>query len=228
MNKVWNRLAMVALVSSAAGLTACQDQVGLDASASTSLSFAATGGKTLLGDPTPPQNPMTISGHVIQINSVEMRLSKIELKGANELETEIRGSTMVVGVPGDGGLVTPVTANIAAGTFNELEMRVQTVRVQGTFDGQAFDVTALVDKNFETVLSPALEVTQSGATNITVTLNISNWFRAADGSALDVRSANATVLASLAANIESSFEAFEDHDRSGHENSGSDDGLFHT
>src|SRR5688572_951803 len=75
-----NKYAAITILGAAFGLAACEDQVGLDANANASLSFAANGGSTLLGDPMPPQNPMTVSGHVIAITRVELRLSELELE----------------------------------------------------------------------------------------------------------------------------------------------------
>ncbi len=215
MNAALNKLGMALLAATAFGMAACDEQLGLSAGASTSLSFAATGGSTLLGDPTPPQNPSTVGGHVIAVSSVELLLSKLEIEGFNNAETEIKGGTILVALPVNGSIVTPVTATVAPGTYNNLELKVQTVRVRGTFDGQAFDVTVGVDEDLEMSINPPLVVTETSQANLTVAVQMANWFRNFDGSAIDLRNLSTTGRSRLASNIEASFDAFDDHDRSG-------------
>lgn len=209
-----NKLGLVAFAAMA--VAACDEQVGVDVGASTSLSFAATGGSTLLGDPTPPQNPVTIAGHVIAVNSIDLTLSELEIEGFNNAETEIKGGTMLVALPVNGSLVTPVSATVAPGVYHKLELKVRTVRIRGTFDGQAFDVTVGVDEDLEMSIDPPLEVRELSQANLTVAVQISNWFRAGDGGALDLRNLSATGRSRLVNNIEASFDAFDDHHRSGH------------
>jgi hypothetical protein len=215
MNKGMNRLGLVALFAAALSMAACDDQTGVDLGASASLSFAATGGSTLLGDPTPPQNPMSVSGHVIAISRVEMQLSELEIEGEDSAEVEMKGGPLLVALPVNGTVVTPVTATVVPGTYTELEMKVNTVRIQGTFDGQPFDVTVAVNEDLETDIRPPLVVTETTQANLTVAIQISNWFRNNDGSAIDLLNLNTTSRARLASNINASFDAFEDDDRSG-------------
>src|SRR5687767_5357550 len=125
MTKVLNKYAAITILGAVIGLAACEDQVGLDANTNASLSFAANGGSTLLGDPMPPQNPMTVSGHVIAITRVELRLSELELEGGDSAEMEMRGAQILVALPMNGSVVTPINATVAAGTYTELEMKVQ-------------------------------------------------------------------------------------------------------
>jgi hypothetical protein len=66
MFKQVHKLGLIA--ATAFGLAACDEQLGVDAGAQASLSFAATGGTTLLGDPLPPQNPVSVGGHVVAVN----------------------------------------------------------------------------------------------------------------------------------------------------------------
>lgn len=207
-----SKIPVVALM--ALGLAACEDQLGVEAGAQTSLSFAATSGTTLLGDAQPPQNPMTIGGHVIAVSSVELNLEELEVEG-DSIKIELRRGALQVALPLNGSVVTTVTTLILPGTYDEVEMDVRTVRVQGTFDGQPFDVTVAVDEELEIEINPPLVVTETSPANVTVAIDISNWFRAGDGGALDLLNVTSTTRARLASNIEASFDAFDDDDRSG-------------
>ena len=210
-----NRLGLVAIAATALATAACDEQTGVDLGGSASLSFAATGGSTLLGDPTPPQNPMTVAGHVVAVSRVELQLSELEIEGEDSAEMEMKGGPLLVALPVNGNVITPVTATIAPGTYTELEMKVNTVRIQGTFDGQPFDVTVAVNEDLETDIRPPLVVTETTQANLTVSIQISNWFRNNDGSAIDLLNLSSTARERLKSNINASFDAFEDDDRSG-------------
>ena len=171
-------------------MAGCDDQVGPDGGASASLSFAATGGTTLLGSQTPPENPTTIGGHVIAITSAELRLSELEIEGGSA-EMELKGERVLVALPMHGSVVTPINAPVPPGTYTELEMKVQSVRIQGTFDGQPFDVTVAINEDLETEIRPPLVVTETSPANLTVAVQTSNWFRNSDGSAIDLRALTA-------------------------------------
>jgi hypothetical protein len=162
-------------------------------------------------------DPITIGGRTIDLTSIELSLSKIEVEGDDDVKTEIRGTTVVVAVPTNGQLVTPITATLAAGIYTELELKVQTVRIRGTIDGSPFDVSVLVDDELETDIVPPLVVAQGTTANLTVSLDVSNWFRRPDGSAIDLAHLNATLQGQLRSNIVASFEAFEDDDHRGHD-----------
>ena len=150
------------------------------------------------------------------MNSIDLSLRELEIEGFNNAETEIKGGTMLVALPVNGSLVTPISATVAPGIYHKLELKVQTVRIRGTFDGQAFDVTVGVDEDLEMSINPPLEVTELSQANLTVAVQITNWFRAGDGGALDVRNLSTTARSRLISNIEASFDAFDDHHRSGH------------
>ena len=194
-------------------LGACENGAGVDAGLTSraSVSFAATGTDGLFGRQ-PVENPITIGTHTIHVTRVELTLSELEFEG-DSTETEIKGSTSVILLPVDGRLVTPVTARVAPGTYTELEMKVQSVRVQGTFDGESFDVSLVIDEDLEKELRPPIQVVENGEVNVTVALVVSNWFRADGGAALDPRVVTEAVKSKLKSNIKASFDAFHDDDR---------------
>ena len=215
MNRMINKLTAAVLIAGAAAMAGCDEQVGLDASANASLSFAATGGTTLLGGQAPPENPITVGGHAIAITTVELLLSELEIEGHGEME--MKGEQILVALPMNGSVVTPINAMVPPGTYTELEMKVQTVRIQGTYDGQPFDVTIAINEDLEKEIRPPLVVTETSPANLTVAVQTSNWFRNSDGSAIDLRNLTTTMRSRLASNIKVSFDAFEDDDRDGHD-----------
>ncbi|MGQ0816364.1 MAG: hypothetical protein ACT4O1_18195 [Gemmatimonadota bacterium] len=218
MSKVLNKfITPAAVLATALAFAACEDSTSLDAdlNARASLSFAATGGQSIFGDPSPPQNPVTVAGHVIVVSSIELRLSELEIEGEDDAKMEMRGGITVVALPVNGSLVTPVTATVAAGIYDEVELEVETVRLRGTFDGEPFDVTVTVDEELEIEIDPPLVVEETGTANLTVTVSIANWFSNSDGSAIDLRNMTNALRTRLAGNIEASFDAFEDDDRDG-------------
>jgi hypothetical protein len=215
MNKTLYQMAVAAMAASLMAVAGCEDQLGVEGGAATSVSFAATGGTSVLGDPVPPQNPVTISGHVIAVTSVELNLEELEVEG-DSIKIEMRRGGLQVALPMNGAVVTTVNTPLLPGTYDEVEMDVRTVRIQGTFDEQPFDVTVRVDEELEIDIRPPLVVAETSPANVTVTLNVSNWFRAGDGSAIDMLNLTDSGRARLAENIEASFDAFDDHDRSGH------------
>ena len=186
---------------------------GVDGNAS--VSFAARGPQSLLGGSGAPDNTMEIGSHTVVLSSVELRVSKIELEGEDELEAEMKGGTTIIALPVNGSVVTPITASVFAGTYDEFEMEVQTVRLRGTFDGAPFDATVSANSELEMDLVPPIVATENGTVNVTVSISFANWFRNFDGTAIDPRNLTEVLRARLVSNIRASFNAFEDHDRDG-------------
>ena len=213
MNRMFGKLGLIA--AAALGLAACQDGAGLDNGGRTSLSFTAVGGASVTGALTPVENPMTVGGHVIAVSRVELTLSELEVEGEDSAEVETKGSQVLVALPVNGAVVTPITTTLIPGVYTELEMKVNTVRIQGTFDGQPFDVTVAVDEDLETEIRPPLVVTETSAANLTVAVEIGGWFTNENGSAIDLLNLTLDARSRLASNINTSFDAFEDDDRSG-------------
>lgn len=211
MRRVIEAVVLSALVISA---SACEDVTGGGPDeGTTSLSFAAARlpgsiSASVLADST------VIDGHVIKLTNADLRLSKIEIEG-DSLEIEMKGGLTVVGLPLNGGVTTPVTVPLLPGTYDKLEMEMQSVRLRGTFDGQPFDVNVNVVVETETYLNPPVVVTTSGVENVTVTFSTANWFVSSTGTALDPRNLTAEGAQRLMANIKTSLHGFEDHDRDG-------------
>jgi len=134
---------------------------------------------------------------------------------------------------------------VPAGTYSELEMKVHkvsddpgdaafraanptwpantSIRVSGFYNGAAFTFVSDVNFKAEESLVPPLVVGADAATNVTVRIDLSVWFRnGATGPLIDPATAgNGGPNKSLVANnIQNSVKAFEDRDRDGDERDG--------
>lgn len=85
------------------------------------------------------------------------------------------------------------------------------IRIRGTFNGQAFEYTTTLDVEQQLTLAPQLVVTQGTSTNVTVFVDVGGWF-VNNGVLMDPASADRSVVEE---NIKRSFGAFEDRDHSG-------------
>jgi len=145
-------------------------------------------------------------------------------------------------IPTTSGATTQVTVDIPPGTYKEVDFEVhkislddpaeaafraanpdlagKSIRVTGTFNGQAFTFESDLDVEQELQLVPALVVTDAGAgTNLTVRINLNAWFRNGSGALIDPATAskgqpNESIVIE---NIKRSMHAFEDRDHDGNE-----------
>lgn len=98
-------------------------------------------------------------------------------------------------------------------------MAGKSIRVEGTFNGVPFTYETELELSRAMVLPKPLVIGWNGiATNVTVSVPVTSWFRAGDGSLLNPAHANRS--AEIRANIARSLSAFEDRDRDGDERSG--------
>jgi len=134
-----------------------------------------------------------------------------------------------------------VLDDIPPGTYNEIEFDVhkvnddvedlafrqahptfldKSIRVTGTFNGQAFVFESDLDVEQELNLSPALVVEDaSPPTNITILVDVNGWFRDDLGALIDPATANKGFdnEGIVKENIKNTMEAFEDADEDGSE-----------
>ena len=224
MTRAVRRLGMTSIAAAAIGMTGCDGALGLDADANGSLAFSVDRvNSSLLGLTSTQPNEVSSGGHTVVLTSAAMTASELELKGlssgsnsgsGNATTSKFETGPLTVQIPVEGGTSREIRAQIAPGRYDKFEMEVRTVRVQGTFDGEPFDVTLSVNDEMESRLVPPLVVTDgTTSTAVTVALDLQSWFRSSGGGLLDPRRAqsDATIAAALRANIRSSFYASEDH-----------------
>jgi hypothetical protein len=95
----------------------------------------------------------------------------------------------------------------------------KSIRVLGTFNGQAFTFESDLDVEQELDLVPPMVVGETTSTNVTIRVDVSTWFRAPGGGLVDPATANkgGQNESEVTQNIKDSLHAFEDSDGDGEE-----------
>ena len=222
------QLTLRASLAAALGLVAftgcASDSITGSARNAVTLSFAAPSGtaSASLGS----NIPITRNGHTLDITSAALNISKVELHSTvGQSETEcndhrdcgaLSATPLVVTLGPTGAIVTVTTAIVPPGTYREIELKVASVRLVGTYDGKAFDVVVPVNVEREMEFNPPVSVGGAGdaARNITIAVPFTTWFMNADGSLVDPSrlATDATLRAYVASRVRASFHAFRDDD----------------
>jgi len=242
------RSAMAA-VALAGLITACSSSTDVGANAPTQLSFTTSA--VASNTASAAVVPITNGGHTLDLTQVTLTIARAELKratnnvcredegddDANDDDHEGTSTTMedcaevkvgpaAVDLPLTGGMITVPSNAIPAGTFRELELRVSSVRLKGTFDTKPFDVTLPVNVRREVEFATPLVVTDGTPTSITVNVPVNTWLVNPNGTLVDPTTilASPSLLAIIKSRIAASFRAFEDEDHDGKDDHGSDHG----
>jgi hypothetical protein len=234
-------------------LAACSDGSGPSASSQGTMSFAQSSNSAPASF---SAAPISVGGQTLTLTQVQVVLSEVELKQAEHSGTctgegagceEFEAGPVLVNLPLGGGVITPLSADVAAGSYSEAELKVDvpgeddaattaflaahptwpataSVHVVGTFDAgdgagaQAFDVYFAGEAELELAFNPPLVVDATGGFNVTVAIDPNAWF-VAGGALIDPRAlaTDPSLQESVFANIDSSFHAFEDENKDGHE-----------
>lgn len=239
--------AMVLAIGTGA-MSGCSNSTDVSR-APTQLSFMATSAASASNAPA-ALAPITNGGHTLDLTHVTLTLARAELKrissdackgdddgenqGASSAATmedcaEVKVGPTTVDLPLTGGMVTVPANAIPAGTFRQLELRVSSVRLQGTFDAKPFDVTLPVDVRGEIEFATPIVVTDGTPTSITVNVPANTWLVNPDGTLIDPNAilTNPTLLTTVKSRIAASFRAFEDENHDGkddHDGHGGGDG----
>jgi hypothetical protein len=212
-----------------AGLVAaCSDSSGPTGGSQGTLSFTTGTGAPALAAALHPMysaGPISANGQTLDLSKVELVLAEVELKQADHSGLcsgegpgceEFEAGPVLVDLPLGGGVISPLSSPVAAGTYSEAELKVDipseddasttaflaahptwpdtaSVHVVGTFDAndgagpQAFDVYIATEAELELGFNPPVVVDASGAFNVTVAIDPNAWFTAGDGSLIDPR-----------------------------------------
>jgi len=202
---------------------------------------AVTGADTL----TDGTNTLIITKAEIVLREIELEPQEVadcdlspEPAGCEDFET----GPVLVDLPLGPGAVQQVAIDITPGTYVEVEFDVhkiskdapeeasfrtahpefveKSIRVQGTFNGQAFTYETDLDVEQEEHFATPLVITDTTTSaNLTIRVGLANWFRALNGSLLNPATGNkgGQNESLVKENIKQSIEAFEDHDHDGDE-----------
>jgi hypothetical protein len=186
-------------------------------------------------------NTLVITRAEIVLREIDLKLQETancDVEPAPAGCEEVEFGPVVVDLPLGTGVQQEFSVPIPAGSYTAIEFEIhkvttddpvalrqqypyladQSIRVQGTYNGQAF--TFLTDLDVEQTLrfSQLLVIADSTtATNVTIKVALADWFRALNGSLLDPATGNkgGQNESVIKENIKQSMEAFEDDDRDG-------------
>ena len=158
---------------------------------------------------------------------------------------------ILVDMPVDGSLKTQLSVPLAAGTYKQLEAKLEpasskqsagaaflaahpefagiSLKVDGTFNGAPFTYKTGLRAGIHMKFNPPL-VVDATTRNATISVDVSKWFVAASGEVIDPTKATPGTSASRAVekNIRFSFHAFEDNEKHGKdEGTGHKEGSGH-
>lgn len=144
-------------------------------------------------------------------------------------------------IPTTAGATAQVSVDLPPGTYKEIDFEIhkltsdqvdatfaaanpdlvgKSIVVTGTFNGNAFTYVSDLDVEQEIALVPNLVVTETTTSNnLTVQVNLGNWFRNSSGALIDPATANkgGQNESVVKENIKRSMKAFEDKDHDGDE-----------
>ena len=252
--------------------SACSDANGPGSGSGTNLSIAvatlnaASSGRITGSSAVSLDRHVTSSGgtHTLVITNASVALRRLELATTDSAGCadddhpghdddrchELQTGPMLVDLPTDNSVVSVLTLQLPAGTYQALEAKIRpvsandsggatfltahpeftnaSVRVQGTFDGTPFTYTGSPNASLELAFNPPITV-GSTATTVTVHVSIDRWFTDRNGNLIDPSTANVGGANEqlVRDNVRRSFHAFEDdehHGDDGHGNDGFDDG----
>ena len=156
---------------------------------------------------------------------------------------ELELAPTMINLPVSGNVVGALSVPVPAGSYSALEAKITlpdtgrrggaaliaaypelrgaSVRVEGTFNGQAFVYTGTTRAQIESRFDPPLVADGSGI-NVTVSVDLTNWFKTSSGALVDPSTANAggPNAELVSTNIARSFVAFRDDDRDGRDDDG--------
>ncbi len=151
---------------------------------------------------------------------------------------EFEAGPLLLELPLDGSVSHVVSIEIPPGTYDEIEFDIHkaelpedqefldqfpefegvSIRVEGTWNGEAFVFLQDLDEEQEIELNTPLVIGEgSDANNLTLEMDIGTWFLNEGGTLIDPRTANESGENEgiVEDNIKQSIEAFEDDDEDG-------------
>ncbi len=198
--------------------------------------LSASGGQAL---PTADAGAQVAEGITLTRARIAVRRLRVENE-TGDVQVRLSEGPLLLDASGDGlagALLQLVTANVPAGSYDKLKLDVHRVEqpapaafadlvkqgasvlLEGTIDGQGFTFASALEAELEHEGNFTIG---GGTANITLDLDASKWFQAADGSRLDPRDPEAKLQ--IDSNIRASLRAFQDDDEDGIDDATDDHG----
>ena len=248
MRNLGRARSAASLLGLAVAAGACSDAVGANAH-SLSLSIMGTSAAPVASRTSvfgPSLDLVVGSGaSVVTITKAQVVLGRIEVEPGSTAATcsgtesdgcpELKLDPVLVDLPLDGTTKTDFGANIPAGSYRGVELKVRpvnssdqggaaflaanpsfsnvSVHVEGTYNGVPFSYNSSLDAEIEMELSTPVTLTSGSGSNLTLFIDVASWFKDSSGNAIDpTNSQNASTIDSQ---IKQSFRVFEDDDKNG-------------
>ncbi len=233
---VHSRSGIAILALSACAVSCGDDTTGPEGTAPLTVSFtvgapqqslaSAISTFAIISDGT---NTLDIQEAIVQYSSIEIERadgswdgdssgdsdSELDSDGNPDEYVSVSGGSFAL--PVESGVITPISTGVPPGLYDELEIDVTGVRLVGTYNGEAFDVTVPVEVDLEIEVDPPFELLEGETLNLTVQVNVPAWFRSAGGAVLDPRAwdDDEDLRRDFRQRLVLAFNAFEDSDRDG-------------
>ncbi len=231
-------VALATTVVAIGAIAACSsDATSVGNASQSQLSFTTSKGVVAASATTAPD---TVNGHILNLTNVTLNVARAELKrsvtdtackGDEDDDNDGHRDTVHVdndcaavtiqnesiSLPLDTNLVSIPADTIPPGTFRQLELRVASVDLTGTFDGKAFSVNVPVNARDEISFATPLVVTAGQPVNVTINVPVNRFFVNRDGSLIDPNQLKFSpqLLSVVQRNIASSLRAFADQNHDG-------------
>lgn len=187
----------------------------------------------------------------IELNRTETS-SSCDDSGHDACE-ELELGPILLDLPLGGGVSHSFTVPVSAGSYDEVEFKIDpashddspdqafvqahpdlagaSVQVDGTFNGASFRFISDLSAEEEIELSPPITLAESGTADLTLMVNLDQWFRDGAGLLIDPATANVGLVNEtlVESNIRATLHAFEDenHDGTDDHHGGADDPQPH-
>ncbi|HEU5040924.1 MAG TPA: hypothetical protein VFT84_08905 [Gemmatimonadales bacterium] len=188
----------------------------------------------------------TDGANTLIVDQVQLVMREIELERvgddacalvADDSCERLELGPILLDLPLGAGAVSQFTVAVDTGHYDEVELEIhkasssddaafvaanpefvdRSIRVTGSYNGNAFTFYSDLDVEQEIDLSPPLAVAEGGAADLTLFVNLDRWFRTEAGDLIDPASANKgeSNEGVVKNNIQNALEAFEDEDHDG-------------
>lgn len=236
------------IAAGAIGLTvllvaACSDSLSRSGTREASISFGVVQDGAFLTASSANLADIVISDddNSVDLTSADVVFGRIKFKGVDappldeddDSDSDSDGhrgdavfhaGAATVSLPLEGGSITPFTGTLPVGTYRWVQLHADFVRLIGTYNGEAFDVTVPINGKLRLRFDPPIDLTEtSEPIAVSVNIDVASWFTDSEGNTIDPRLLNtdAELRAQFRNRVRASFRAFEDEDRD-HDESDSD------
>jgi hypothetical protein len=193
-------------------------------------------------------NTVVISKVELVVREIELHRAGVTTdcsSGVSGNCEELEFGPLLLDLPlGAPGAERKFSVDIASGSYDKLELKIHSpssssedatflqqhpdlagisVRVTGTYNnGPEFTYTANLEAEMEFELNPPITASETGATDVTLLVNLDGWFRDAGSTLINPETANpgGANESLVEQNIQSSLHAFEDENHDGRDDHG--------